>query len=124
MKWSHSLYGSGSQTVTSDAVPRGPYFYVCHAAADNEGQHLRTEIASELTVWLNGSEEPWWLEFLKRKDARTVVTPHGSEIQITGPMVDRATPPQWGEWWEDDSADAQIARGLLTDCLMQRKRPT
>jgi len=53
----------------------------------------------------------------------TVVLPHGCEIRATGPMIDRATPPQWGDWIENPSDDAKIARGLLIEALVQHKRP-
>jgi len=122
--WLWSIAQSGTQTIHQLTGCRGsPNLHVGHAAEDCEGDHLRSEISSELTVWLNGGPEPWWLDMLHRKTPDTVVTPHGCEIRAMGPMVDTAEPPQWGLWKEDDSEDAQIARGLLADALMKRERP-
>lgn len=122
--WKHHLYGSGTQTVSREPFQKGqPHYHIGHAAADNEGNHLRHEIAGELEAWLNGGPEPWWLDLLNRESADTVRTPHGSQIRATGPMIDRATPPSWGEWREDDSEDGQISRGLLIDALTKKVPP-
>lgn len=117
--WTANLYGSGTQTVSRGT---GAWYHIGHLAADNDGDHGRYDVTKELEAWLNGGNEPWWLELLRRQDERTVITPHGCQIQATGPMVDEATPPSWGCWREDDSADAKIERGLLTDALMKRRR--
>jgi len=123
-KWTHQLFGSGTQTVSLEPyTPKQPHYHIGHAAADNDGQHLRYEIAKELEAWLNGGPEPWWMELLHRESPDSVKTPHGSSIRATGPMIDKAEPPSWGMWAEDESDDAKISRGLLIDALMNREQP-
>ena len=121
--WRVSLYQSGTQTVSRN-MPDRPHYHVGHLTADNEGDHGRYEVSKELETWLNGGPEPWWMDMLNRTSADAVQTPHGCRIRATGPMVDKATPPAWGYWCEDDSDDAQIERGLLADALMNRRVPT
>ncbi len=120
-EWVFQMYGSGTHVVIPS--PRGdrPHYYVWHPAADNKGGHLRFEIAKELEAWLNGGDEPWWLDLLNRKSAETVTTPHGADITATGPMVD-ADPPHLN-WRTDMSDDAVVARGLMADALIKKDRP-
>ena len=122
--WRKMTFGSGTQIVDREPQQRGmPHYHIGHAAADCEGDHLRYEIGKELEVWLNGGEEPWWMDLLYRESPDSVKTPHGSSIRATGPMVDRAEPPGWGLWAEDERDDAKIARGLMADALMNKVRP-
>ena len=121
--WEVALFGSGTIIVEPTPKKHRPHYYVWQPAADNDGQHLRYEIAKELQAWLNGGEDPWWLELMHRENAETARTPHGSQIMAVGPMVDAAEPPGWGLWKTDESEDAQIQRGLLIDALMKRQRP-
>jgi len=118
--WQRFSYMSGTTVVLRIG---GPYYHVGHLAADTEGDAGRHDVARELESWLNGGDEPWWLDLVKRTSARSVQLPHGCEIQATGPMIDAATPPQWGDWREDDRPDAQLDRGLLIEALINRTRP-
>lgn len=120
--WTRTLFQSGTQVVQRQGNFAGAHYHVGHLAADTEGDHGRYDVTGELCAWLNGGEEPWWMDMLNRVHPDTVKTPHGCEIRATGPMVDTATPPGWGCWKEDDSSEAQIERGLMTDALMKRDR--
>ena len=121
--WALGLFGSGTVIVEPVPFRRRPHYYVCAPASDNEGAHLRIEIAKELKDWLNGGEEPWWLESMYRESAEVARTPHGSQIEAVGPMIDVSDPPGGLLWQRDESEDAQIQRGLLIDALMKRQRP-
>lgn len=123
MKWNHVTYQSGTQVVSpmTDSICTA-HFHIGHVQVDNEGDHLRHQVGIELTAWLNGGLEPPWLGSMERSAPDTVTLPNGCPIRATGPMVDRATPPAWGNWAEDDSADGRIARGLMADALMKRDR--
>lgn len=120
--WSVSRYPSGTQIVKREGVAciRLPHYHVGHLSADTDADAGRSDVADELCAWLNGGQDPWWLGFARRESADVVKLPHGCEITATGPMVDRATPPAWGDWVQDDSADARIARGLLADRIAGR----
>ncbi len=122
-KWSAKLAHSGTQVVTTKD-PRKPHYHVGHLSADVEGEHGRYEVTKALESWLLGGPEPWWMDHLHRKNADTVTLPTGCDIRATGPMIDCAEPPSWGYWREDQSDDAQIARGLLADALCKKQRPT
>ncbi len=121
--WNATAYQSGTQTVNRAHAADRAWFYVLHLAADTEGEAGRYQVSNELCDWLNGGAEPWWMDFARRVDERTVRLPNGCDIQITGPMIDTAEPPSWGLWKEDESADAHIERGLLADCLITKIRP-
>lgn len=122
--WEHSLFGSGSQSVSKRIRKLGdPFYSIGHAADDTPGHTLRTEVGRDLAAWLNGGDEPWWMDHLCRKAPNIVTTPHGCDITATGPMIDRSTPPAWGDWWQDESDDAKIIRGRMADALMEKKRP-
>lgn len=116
--WVASLYQSGTQVV--QRLGGGPHFHIGHLAADTEGDGGRSDVRRELTTWLNGGEEPWWMDLLNRPAPDIARTPHGCDIRATGPMVDMAEPPSFGLWREDDSADARITRGLMIDALINR----
>lgn len=120
--WRTQVFQSGTQVVTR-LDPSVPHYYIRQLAADNEGEHGRYEVSKELETWLNGGDEPWWMEFVNRTGADTALLPHGCTIRATGPMIDTATPPSWGIWREDDSENAQIDRGLLIDAICNRKPP-
>lgn len=121
-QWERTIYQSGTQTVSRFGSFTGAYYHIGHLADDTEGDGGRSDVGKELANWLNGGEEPWWMDMLFRVSPDTVRTPHGCHIRATGPMVDTATPPSWGLWEEDDSCEAQIERGLMTDALMKRDR--
>lgn len=100
-------------------VGEGVWYHIGHLAADTDGDSGRYDVGKELCEFLNGGDKPWWHELLHRETADTVRTPHGCRIRATGPMIDRATPPSWGIWQEDETADGQIARGLAIERLLQ-----
>lgn len=122
--WTTSAFQSGTQVVQRNYSAFEAYYHIGHLAADTEGDGGRFDVARELCDWLNGGTEPWWIDMLRRTSADTVTLPHGCEITATGPMIDLAEPPSWGNWAQDDRADARIARGLLADALMKRQRPS
>jgi hypothetical protein len=119
--WRSTAYGSGTQVVQRESWTEA-YYHVGHLAADTEGDAGRFDVSSELCEWLNGGPEPWWLDLVCRKSDDMVVLPHGCEITATGPMIDRAVPPAWGDWVQDNSEDAKIARGRLIDVFIINKR--
>lgn len=122
-KFQLEIYGSGTTVVKPMAHGKNAHYHIGHAAADTDGATLRYEIGKELETWLNGGEEPWWMDLLHRDSAISATTPHGCKIAAHGPMIDKATPPSWGDWDTDDSPDAQISRGLLIDSLMTKTIP-
>lgn len=117
-KWICERYPSGTQVVKLEGSFAGAHYHIGHLPADTEGDHGRNDIGGELSEWLNGGIEPWWMDMLMRTEPDTCRTPNGCHIRATGPMIDEATPPSWGCWKEDDSSDAQIERGLMIDKLM------
>lgn len=121
--WYVTTYGSGTTTVSKSESVGKPCYHIGHLAADNEGDHGRHEVAQELKDWLNGGDEPWWMDLVKRERGDAVKLPHGCEICAWGPFVDTAKPPLWGDWVTDPSDDAQIARGLLIDAIAKKVRP-
>lgn len=118
--WEHAVYQSGTQVVSRRGSFTGAHYHIGHLATDTDSDHGRYDVGGELAKWLNGGGSPWWLDMLFRVSPDTVRTPHGCNIRATGPMVDTATPPSWGLWKEDDSSEAKIERGLMTDALMKR----
>ena len=122
--WEHCTFESGTQVVLrSDKRDFGSYYHIGHLAHDNDGQGGRTDVAQELRDWLNGEQEPWWMEFLQQKSPYAVITPHGCEISAVGPMVDAAVPPAWGNWVSDPSVEADDSRRKLIHSLVYRVRP-
>lgn len=117
--WTQELYQSGTQVVKRAGSFAGAHYHVGHLATDTDGDHGRYDVGGELCAWLNGGEEPWWMDMLKRTSPDTARTPHGCDIRATGPMIDVAT-FGWGCWKEDDSSESQIIRGLMTDALIKR----
>lgn len=119
--WVSAAYISGTQVVQRKKIGHNEaYYHVGHLAADTEGDGGRFDVADELRDFLNGGPDPWWRSLGRREGPEAFVLPHGCEIRATGPMIDRAEPPSWGLWAEDDSSDAKIARGLLIDRLATR----
>ena len=121
--WYVTTYGSGTTTVSKSESVANPCYHIGHLAADNDGEHGRHDVALELKDWLNGGEEPWWIDLVQRERGDAVKLPHGCEICAWGPFVDRAKPPLWGDWETDQSDDAKIARGLLIDAIAKKVRP-
>ncbi len=120
--WQHAIYQSGTQVVSRRGSFAGAYYHIGHLADDTEGERGRYDVSRQLSTWLNGGEEPWWLGTLDRVSPDTVRTAHGCDIRATGPMIDTATPPSWGCWNEDSSSNAKIERELMTDALVKRDR--
>ena len=116
-KWIHQSFRSGTQVV--QRAGEHVHYHVGHLPADTEGDAGRSDVGEELADLLNGVSRPWWFEFLSRKTADSVTTPHGCTIRATGPMIDTAKPPSWGCWKEDDTPNGQIARALAIEQLLK-----
>jgi hypothetical protein len=118
--WTKSAYPSGTQVVQKAGWTEA-YYHIGHLAADTEGDGGRYDVARDFCEWLNGGDIPWWLPFVRRTAADSVRLANGCDITATGPMIDMAEKPSWGDWRQDESADAKIARGLLIDRLIRAR---
>ena len=119
--WEVIGFPSGTIIVQNSNRKDDPHYYIWQPAADSDEQRLRYEIATELKTWLNGAEEPWWLELLHRDGAESATTPHGSNIMAVGPFEKDDAGGLLPH--VDQGSDAKIARGLMIDALMKRKQP-
>ena len=121
VSWVWEGYPSGTQVVISNRKGK-PHFYVTATAAidDDRGRYAT---AVELQSWLNGGDEPWWLDLVTFKDysdTQKVVLPNGVTLLPTGPMYDRDA-PMGGNWAEVKTSDAQIERGLLIQAIREKR---
>lgn len=119
-KWNVAIAQSGTQSVIRHDGFSTAWYHVGHPAADTDGEVSRQDIATGLSDWLNGGDEPWWMDFVNRTSGHSVQLPNGCTITAIGPTVSAPEHP-YG-WIYDDSADAEIERGLLIDAICKKQR--
>lgn len=120
--WKSEVYTSGAQLITT--ADSGLPHYVVSPIPQDDYPSPRREITDTLTIWLNGGEEPAWMQFLKRVGPDTVELHNGCQIKAIGPMIKKSSNSESTNYITDPSADAQIDRGLFTDALINKVPPS
>ena len=109
-------------------LPGRPWYVVLGPRIDRPNSErrrvAREETAAELTVWLNGGEEPRWFFYLETEPCGELASDRtGRTITAMGPMVmvDEDHPVSG---WESCGDMVSVAeRKYLIGCIMERRRP-
>lgn len=110
-RWKTHAFAGGLKIIMREE--REAFFSIGPTANDDERQRGRSDVARELCAWLNGGEEPWWIEFIRKTGPEAVLLPNGCEITATSTIF----PGESGPTDRDD-----IMRGKLVQALTTRER--
>ena len=119
--WTLNKYPSGTQVVTTNKNDK-PHYYVTDASSGEQDEG-RTQVGLELSEWLNGGDEPWWIDMLTYEpysDTEKAILPNGANLLPSGRMIDN-DPPHCN-WDQCPSEDSRIDRGLLIQALKEKRR--